>query len=50
MTKQEAKEFVHKTLKTGNKERIIEVMNKYWQKTQKNDTYKTAQETLKDIL
>ena len=29
-TQQEAKEFVHKTLATGNKERIVEVLKHYY--------------------
>lgn len=38
MTKEEAKAFVKKTLTTGNKERIIQVLNRYFAYMRQQET------------
>ena len=53
MDRQTAKEYVHKTLATGNKERIAEVMRHYFKsinsaKTPKEDIVSIAEKIFND--
>ena len=54
MTQSEAKEYVHKTLATGNKERIADVMRHYFKfinsaKTPKEDIVSIAEKIFNQL-